>query len=157
MPYLYNLVAEPRPWPVISVLVITYVVIGINVINIWVTKLSEITESFKQENIVEHKEVVRSSSSMSVMNRQNFLEKLFLIFLNDKLARQLKRQVRVARVSSVSSQARLASPVLVAGDRWLVTVRKKDQGRLLPCPPTASTTNQSLMWTEVICQQFISI
>ena len=156
MPYLYNLVAEPRPWPVISVLVITYVVIGINVINIWVTKLSEITESFKQGNIVvEHKKVI--CSSMSVMNRQNFLEKLFLIFLNDKLARQLKRQVRVARVSSVSSQARLASPVLVAGDRWLVTVRKKDQGRLLPCPPTASTTNQSLMWTEVICQQFISI
>ena len=155
MPYLYNLVAEPRPWPVISVLVITYVVIGINVINIWVTKLSEITESFRQGNIVEHEKVV--CSSMSVINRQNFLEKLFLIFLNDKLARQLKRQVRVARVSSVSSQARLASPVLVAGDRWLVTVRKKDQGRLLPCPPTASTTNQSLMWTEVICQQFISI
>ena len=155
MPYLYNLVAEPRPWPVISVLVITYVVIGINVINIWVTKLSEITESFRQGNIVEHEKVV--CSSMSVINRQNFLEKLFLIFLHDKLARQLKRQVRVARVSSVSSQARLASPVLVAGDRWLVTVRKKDQGRLLPCPPTASTTNQSLMWTEVICQQFISI
>ena len=155
MPYLYNLVAEPRPWPVISVLVITYVVIGINVINIWVTKLSEITESFRQGNIVEHEKVV--CSSMSVINRQNFLEKLFLIFLSDKLARQLKRQVRVARVSSVSSQARLASPVLVAGDRWLVTVRKKDQGRLLPCPPTASTTNQSLMWTEVICQQFISI
>ena len=45
---------------------------------------------------------------MSVMNRQNFLEKLFLIFLNDKLARQLKRQVRVASlVSLVAGTARL--------------------------------------------------